>query len=429
MAIGAQKSVGAVRATSATRTNDASSDEFRGQPACEYKPHRGEHSTARESTSTPEPLVSIIVPVFNAAEHLDRCVTSLLNQRHRNIEVLLIDDGSDDGSGGICDRYQELDPRVRVLHSQHRGVSHARNIGIGTSRGDYVQFVDADDFVASEMTTSLVNAQRAADADLVITGFVVRDSATDEQRAVAPEERVIAGHNEVLFGLRELRSADLVDICWNKLYRRSTLTAGNHRFSESEDFAEDALFNLSYLKNVSVVAVAGGTPYVYMRHTPGKSLSTKYQPEFYRVTRAQQDAALELYREAGIDTVELEREYAVTLATQVTPYFAKRIGRSDYEKYARLAAQIRQDETYCRHSHDLRPTSVRSGIYLILFRWCWFRAILVLGEASGIVRSVASTIARRFAKAARRSTRSALFGSEYPPTYEAQREGEIRPAS
>ena len=117
------------------------------------------------------PLVSIIVPVYEVEEYLDKCVQSLLSQTMRDIEIILVDDGSPDNCGRMCDGYAEADPRVRVIHKKNGGLSDARNHGIDAARADLIAFIDSDDYVDKDMIETLYDALVKADADVSVCGF------------------------------------------------------------------------------------------------------------------------------------------------------------------------------------------------------------------------------------------------------------------
>ena len=99
----------------------------------------------------PQPLLSVIVPVYNAEKYLDRCVRSIVNQTYKNLEIILINDGSTDRSGAMCDEWADADARIQVVHSENHGVSHARNMGLDLARGDWITFVDNDDWIEPDM--------------------------------------------------------------------------------------------------------------------------------------------------------------------------------------------------------------------------------------------------------------------------------------
>ena len=113
-----------------------------------------------------EPLISVIVPVYNVKAYLDRCVESLLGQSYKNLEIFLVDDGSTDGCGKVCDRYAAQDPRITVIHKKNGGLSDARNAALDAAQGEYYAFVDGDDWVSPYYVENLYRALRKADADM-----------------------------------------------------------------------------------------------------------------------------------------------------------------------------------------------------------------------------------------------------------------------
>lgn len=118
-----------------------------------------------------EPLISVIVPVYNVEPYLHKCVDSILNQTYRNLEVILVDDGSPDGCPAICDEYAEKDERVKVIHKKNGGLSDARNAGMAVAKGEYLSFVDSDDMLSANAIEILLRFAHKEDADLVIGGY------------------------------------------------------------------------------------------------------------------------------------------------------------------------------------------------------------------------------------------------------------------
>ena len=120
--------------------------------------------------------LSIIVPVYKVEQYLNRCVDSILNQTYRNIEIVLVDDGSPDRSGEICDRYAKSDERVKVVHKKNGGVSSARNIGFSSSTGEYIGYVDSDDYIAPTMYEDMIDVLEKNDLDIVCCdAFIVKE--------------------------------------------------------------------------------------------------------------------------------------------------------------------------------------------------------------------------------------------------------------
>lgn len=164
------------------------------------------------------PLISVIVPVYNVEPYLRRCVDSILRQTYRNLEILLIDDGSTDGSGTICDEYARQDARVRVIHQKNQGQAAARNHGIDQEKGGYLSFVDSDDFIEERMLETLYRDAAEAGVMLAAAGF---RKVSDAVAFSAPTEGIgpeIMSGKEAIDSL--LLSEEIGDFPWNKLYDR-----------------------------------------------------------------------------------------------------------------------------------------------------------------------------------------------------------------
>ena len=194
------------------------------------------------------PTVSIIVPVYNAERSIARCVDSILSQQFTDFELLLVDDGSRDGSGAICDGYAAADSRVRVIHKENTGVSDTRNLGIAQARGTYLQFLDSDDWITPDATKLLVQTAEAHSCDLVISDFyrvvgerVSRKGDIDEDRTLTREE--YAAH------MMEQPADFYYGVLWNKLYRRDIVADHGLRMDPDISWCEDFLFNLEYIRH------------------------------------------------------------------------------------------------------------------------------------------------------------------------------------
>lgn len=172
---------------------------------------------------------SIIVAVYNVKPYIRRCVDSLLNQTYQNIEVILVDDGSMDGSAAICDEYAAKDNRVKVIHKQNGGVSSARQVGLDASTGDYIIHADPDDYVDGNMIESLLNKATATDADLVTCNFFMNERLMPQC------------YNDSQDLLKRLVNVEVICVCWNTLVRRSFIEKHEISFTPnwlcmSEDF-------------------------------------------------------------------------------------------------------------------------------------------------------------------------------------------------
>ena len=207
------------------------------------------------------PTISVIVPVYNAGEYLRPCLDSILAQTHRDLEILLVDDGSTDGSGGVFDGYGATDGRIRVLHQENRGLSAARNAGLDAAAGDYVAFVDADDVLAPQMLGRLLEA--IADADMALCN-IRRISETGELEEICPiGDEILTGRS---FGEKLLLpQAWFYVTVMNRLYRRELFDG--LRFPEGIIHEDEAVVCDLAARCRRVVTIS--QPLYHYRRTPG----------------------------------------------------------------------------------------------------------------------------------------------------------------
>ena len=209
-----------------------------------------------------EPLVSIIVPVYKVEPYLCECVDSIFAQTYHNWELILVDDGSPDNCGAMCDGFAQRDSRVKVIHQENQGISVARNTGFDASTGEYVCFIDSDDSVAPDYLEKLVEAIERESADMAVCSFCKYDDSTKEILEIGGGDvHVIA------FGEKRYNTFACV---WGKVFRRTFLLRYDIRF-ETARFVEDVAFSLSTILLSQTVAVAD-TYYYYRRRSD--SLST-----------------------------------------------------------------------------------------------------------------------------------------------------------
>lgn len=203
-------------------------------------------------------VVSIIIPIYNAELHLNKCLLSVLNQTYGNLEVILINDGSTDLSGEICDNYAKTDNRIRVIHQKNAGPSHARNTGIKMSVGEYIQFVDSDDWIEPDMTEKLVEAM-VDHVQLVICGY-----KNNADASFIPAINGVYQKPEFMLHFGNLYKHIIFPSPCNKLYRTAIIKEFAIRFSENMTMGEDLLFNMDYLKNCNRINIIPDQLYNYM---------------------------------------------------------------------------------------------------------------------------------------------------------------------
>lgn len=189
------------------------------------------------------PALSIIVPVYKTEKYLPKCIDSILAQTFVDFELILIDDGSPDHCGEICDEYALKDGRIIVIHQENKGVSAARNAGLDIARGEYIGFVDSDDWIEPEMYEILVTTMVAKSTDVVICGCTQRNGNGDFLLLDFQSEGTYT--QEQLLKAMYSKPNPIGGILWNKLFRKSTI--GELRFNENMRNCEDGMFVVEYL--------------------------------------------------------------------------------------------------------------------------------------------------------------------------------------
>lgn len=192
-------------------------------------------------------MVSIIVPIYKVEKYLPKCVESLMNQTYSDLQIILVDDGSPDGCGKICDEYAAKDGRITVIHQKNAGVSAARNAGLAIAQGEYIGFVDPDDYIAPEMYEIMVNTMETHAAELAVCGYdYVEEDGTVSRPYRAREEEVLS-REQLIFKLFDMPPTVRHGVV-NKLFRSGVWQ--NLRFPEGLHSSEDVYVLTDYVKQV-----------------------------------------------------------------------------------------------------------------------------------------------------------------------------------
>ena len=207
--------------------------------------------------------ISIIIPVYNAAQSLDRCMCSVLEQSYASFEAVLVDDGSTDESAAICDRYAAEDSRVVVIHKTNGGVSSARNAGIEAASGDYIMFLDADDVLSLDALETLSSKE----ADMVMGGFRKVVSGHTSYERVPEYDRIYKGAEQLPVFFDDVigkKDCYMLNSSCFKLYRRQLIKDNGLRFNEALKYGEDKIFVFSYLNLIGSVRTVDSVVYDYV---------------------------------------------------------------------------------------------------------------------------------------------------------------------
>ncbi len=252
------------------------------------------------------PLISVVVPVYNVEKYLRRCFESIVSQTYTNLEIILVDDGSTDGSGTLCDELQKSDDRVLVIHRENGGLSAARNSGMKAANGTFIVFWDSDDWVEPNILETAINQQNENNCDIVVWGYsadfvdtqetVLKMSITDMENTTFVKGAPF--HNMESF-------LGVIGYAWNKLYKIDVLKTNGLFFTEGLSLIEDIIFNAKVFQKVHTVSFirAIGTHYIQrLRET----LGNKYYPDYIYLKQKALNSQIELLHLAQVRNKEIE---------------------------------------------------------------------------------------------------------------------------
>lgn len=247
-------------------------------------------------------LISIIIPIYKSEKYLKRCLDSVISQTHSNIQIILVDDGSPDKCPDICDEYAKNDSRIFVIHQKNSGVSSARNAGIEAAKGEYIVFIDSDDYVDNSLMEYGLKSICENNMDLFLCGLVIEtfydEKIIDTTKYVGFNENYFV--RDFLNDLHTKFPYTLICSPCAKLYKTNIINNNRIRFDRSVSLGEDTLFNIAYLRFCSTVISTDRLLYHYTR---GKedALHKKYTPNLFDIHCATYEKWLDLYHFASAD--------------------------------------------------------------------------------------------------------------------------------
>lgn len=251
-----------------------------------------------------EKKISVIVPVYNVEKYLPQCLDSLVGQTYKNLEIILVDDGSVDQSGSICEKYARNSDKIFVYHKENGGVSSARNMGIEKSTGDYLVFVDADDIVHTELLEIYV---RASELEGVPVCGVAREKEELKKSYVATWNSRMKIEQAEQF--MEFLYEDYVNPPWNKLYDAEIIRRNHIRFDEEKNLGEDFLFNLEYFSYEKFQYTVIQYPLYYYREGRAESLGNTFKPQLFQLQIEMFNALYEFLHKKNVWNDENREKY------------------------------------------------------------------------------------------------------------------------
>ena len=277
------------------------------------------------------PLVSIIVPVYNAQSSITKCVESILNQTEKNFEVILVDDGSEDSSLKICTDFCNANARIKVIHQENSGVSTARNAGINIAGGEWITFIDSDDYVGSSYLQDLIAAQKQNDADIAVAGYTI----VNEKLGKIERRKAV----NTCMGIRQfVEKIDEWEGFFNgpfaKLFRSSIVHKNGISFPANVHIGEDKIFCSEYLNYCKRLSFTDSTEYFYVVGNVG-TLSSKKNllvPKF-NFRSAELRTQLRESQGDACGDVEYQKQLYNTLIFNFMRVFSKNLSYSSQDKF------------------------------------------------------------------------------------------------
>lgn len=329
-----------------------------------------------------QPLVSVIVPVYNVERYLKDCVESILRQSYKKIELILVNDGSTDSSASLCDAFAQQDNRISVLHVKNSGVSAARNTGIKVCNGEYLLFVDSDDWIDSDMVEKLVAQQAGRQWDAVMFGIQrhLPDGSTSINRGgvgAFPDKDSIATILPAIVNSIELYSPV------NKLFRAELVKdAMETHFPLNISLGEDLLFNVEFFRHMNSLMILPDNFYHYRISVMG-SLAKRFYPGMDDIFTLHFQALHALYRAYAIHEAQayqnLEEKYCSDLKNSILLYAKTRIKGSPQEKRAYFR-KVRANKLFRQFAQKKRY----SNLQWLLVSWDWYWPIRLVYGCKGL---------------------------------------------
>ncbi|MCY4780801.1 glycosyltransferase family 2 protein [Sphingobacterium sp. UT-1RO-CII-1] len=319
--------------------------------------------------------VSIIIPVFNSEKTLERCIDSLLEQSYRHLEIVLVNDGSTDNSGNICDKYSKKHNNILAFHQPNNGVSAARNLGLDNCNGDWVCFVDSDDYVGKNYVESFL-LTNLEETELVVQD-IVKIERGDRQRT-----------NVGLYGTFEM-----LDIAYwiqfnailkngyaaCKLYCKKTIDRYGLRFDQEVRFCEDLIFYLKFLSSIEKVSFVDEGNYFY--EITRESATSKIFPfEEYMLTIEKLDSALAKYHESILETEQYKFLFGLLTYLALLSVFKDTNGRSSNDSIVMKLSALRECNKFMYLSYyvGLRKTAIIENFFVAMISKKKFSVVRVV---------------------------------------------------
>ncbi len=301
-------------------------------------------------------MVSIIVPVYKVEQYLSRCVDSILKQSYSNLEIILVDDGSPDNSGTICDEYAQKDSRVKVIHKQNGGLSSARNTGLDIATGNFISFIDSDDWVDIRFIETLRNVMIETQSDMSACTFCRTKGDFAKRELFDNEPQIVKDKYFAIFDEKSYSG-----YAWNKLYKRDIIEKHRLRFDENIFNGEDFPFTLEYVHNSQKTAFIKQDLYFYFFRIEGIMNSIRLSERFVTLIYAR-EKALEFLKNNAPDCYDICKASYLSILLKI-----KYMSALEMEKYKTLYLEVDDKIKSARKGlFRLKRVSIKNKVKLFL---------------------------------------------------------------
>lgn len=324
--------------------------------------------------------ISIIVPVYNVEKDIRKCVNSIILQTYKEWELWLVDDGSGDNSPLLCDEFAASDERINVIHKKNGGVSLARNTGMEKAEGDYVLFVDSDDYLEADALEKLMKEAENENADMVICGFCYRIIDNGSCIANAPSHYFAGNNSELLKQcFTEMFKKDLFNPPWNKLIKRAVIEQSGVKFNEEISILEDLSFSIQILGKCEKIVVLPDILYNYVFKSQD-NLVNKFHANFLEALKYLDSRLTEYILSNSADAlIKVQQEFFVK---KIFAYLRKVYTDSGYDnkrKYQEICKICNDEDVQCYMSrYHAKELKKKTAQYCISHKRYMFLHLLYL---------------------------------------------------
>jgi len=343
-------------------------------------------------------MVNVIVPVYNCEIYLGKCIDSILKQTYKNIEVIIINDGSNDSSYEIAKRFSKLDKRIKLINQENKGVSVSRNVGLENSTGEYVLFVDADDYIENNMVELLVNASEKYDAQITSSGLFVEEISSDHLKktlvsiAFNDGDTIVLNNEELRCVFPKKLATTVFHSVFAKLYRLDYIRINSVFFDPKISLGEDYLFNLPLFRKIDKYAYLNRPLYHYNKGYSNNTLSGKYRTDMFEVELKLFNATISILNSWNPDKKHFDRyvyevffnNIHLVLKNETSPYNTS----TKWKKLQRLKYITNQKEVRDLTSQTFfRPRGYKRYLIFYLLKLKVLPLLLLVGAGSRGKRS------------------------------------------